>query len=416
MPGVNVSSSAVPKERRSVARVVLGAPRSVWILIVGTFINRAGSFFANFATLFLTQRGLRPDVLPVVLAGVGAATIAGSMAGGWFSDRLGQRNALMLSMGAAAVTMAFLAFAPTLSLVVVDVCLVGLFTQSYLPAAAALLVEQTSAEDYVPIFAFFRLALNVGAAIGPLLAGLIAAHSYTLLFCLDGVTSAICAIVIGVGIRPRRERLRATATSSAESRSGHEVVASDVKRQQVRSSRSASLVLCCVMFVVAMIYVQYRATVPLEVIRHGFTTVFYGALLTLNGTLVIIAELPISSKTRQLPWPIVLTTGIITMTLGLAICGIAGREAVIVIAFVIFTVGEMIFAPVTNAAMALLSPPGMAARYQGRLVTAQTLGWALGPAVGTTILRLTSVGLWVGMPVIALICCATIYLIWKVWS
>lgn len=429
---MNATASAASQRHRSIARVVLGAPRPVWILIIGAFINRAGSFFANFATLFLTHRGLHPEVLPLALAGVGAATIAGSLAGGWLCDRIGQRTTLVASMSASAICMVFLAFAPTLPLVVLAVCLAGLFTQSYLPAASALLIEHTEAENYVPIFAFFRLALNMGAAVGPLLAGLLAAHSYTLLFCVDGGTSAICGLVILAGIRSPRGELMARADEApppAPAPARPDQAGTDEKTAEgapgvkdgeasaaLRSARISSTLLCVVMFVVAMIYVQYRATVPLEVIGRGFSTVFYGALLTLNGTLVIVAELPISSRTRNLPWPLVLSVGIVTMTLGLTICGLASSEAVIVIAFAVFTVGEMIFAPVTNATMAVLSPPGLTARYQGRLTSAQTLGWALGPPVGTTILRLTSVGLWTGMLVLALICGAAIYLIWKVWS
>lgn len=44
----------------------------------------------------------------------------------------------------------------------VAVCVVALCTQSYVPAASALPVDHTVPADRVPLFALFRVALNLG--------------------------------------------------------------------------------------------------------------------------------------------------------------------------------------------------------------------------------------------------------------
>jgi predicted MFS family arabinose efflux permease len=430
---VNLTTSSAPVEHRSVLKVVLSAPRPVWILIVGTFINRVGSFFSTFATLFLTHHGVSASDLPLVLVGVGVTSMIGSLGGGWLSDRLGRRNALVLSMFASAAALLLLSFAVSLPLIVAAVCLVGLCVQAYLPAASALLVDYSRPEDRVPIFAFFRLALNVGAALGPLIAGVLAARSYTLLFEVDGLTSALCGIVIFVGIkRTDRAPSVSPAQSPADSTpapdtgegadagegAGAAASSAAVTPEPVKAPPSGVpvMALCVAFFGIAMIYAQYRSTVPLELLRHGFSTVFYGALLTLNGSLVIVGELPISSRTRRLPWQYVVIAGVLTMAIGLAVSGLAKQAVLVVAAFAVFTVGEMIFAPVANAAVAQLSPAGKTARYQGLLATAQTLGFALGPAAGTSILPLSAAGLWAGTLGLACLCCAAIYIIWRMWQ
>ncbi|MET1072828.1 MAG: MFS transporter [Umezawaea sp.] len=390
---------------RSVLAVVTGAPAPVWILIVGVFVNRVGSFFSTFATLFLVDRGFTAAELPLVLVAIGAAGMAGSLGGGWLADRAGHRGSLVTSMAGSAASLALLAVAPSTALVVVGVCLVGFFGQSYVPAASALLVRNSDPVDRVPIFAFFRLALNVGAALGPLIAGLVATRSYTALFLIDAATCALCGLVILIGLRGRDA---APEPVAAQPEPGD----ADVP---IRGHRGVVL-LCLLLFVVASIYAQHMSTMPLQLSEAGSPASFYGLLLALNGFLVIIGELPISSVTRKLPWRVPVIAGIVLMSAGLVVAGL-GKVAILVVpAFVVFTIGEMVFAPVANAAVAELSPPGATGRYQGMLATCQSLGFTLGPALGTAVYALSPSGLWWGIAVVTAVVCAGILLIWKVWK
>jgi MFS family permease len=162
-----------------------------------------------------------------------------------------------------------------------------------------------------------------------------------------------------------------------------------------------------------MVYVQYQSTVPLELLRHGHSPVLYGVLLTVNGCLVIVAELPVSSVTRRLPWHATLITGVLTMTFGVVAAGLARPAVLLIIAFTIFTSGEMIFAPVANAAVAELSPRSRTARYQGLLATAQTLGFTLGPVAGTALLSHAPAVLWPAVLALGCLCSAAISVIWR---
>ncbi|PRY44625.1 MFS transporter [Umezawaea tangerina] len=389
---------------RSVLAVVMGAPAPVWILIVGVFVNRVGSFFSTFATLFLVDRGFTAAELPLVLVAIGAAGMAGSLGGGWLADRVGHRGSLVTSMTGSAASLALLAVAPSSALVVVAVCLVGFFGQSYVPAASALLVRNSDPVDRVPVFAFFRLALNVGAALGPLIAGLVATRSYTALFLVDAATCAACGLVILLGLRGRGTAPEPVAAQP-------EPGAPDVP---IRGHRGVVL-LCLLLFVVASIYAQHMSTMPLQLTEAGSPASFYGLLLALNGFLVIVGELPISSVTRKLPWRVPVVAGIVLMSAGLVVAGLGGVAILVVPAFVVFTIGEMVFAPVANAAVAELSPPGATGRYQGMLATCQSLGFTLGPALGTAVYALSPSGLWWGIAVVTVVVCAGILMIWKVW-
>jgi predicted MFS family arabinose efflux permease len=402
------------QEPRSVLQVVLHTPRPVRILILGIFVSRTGSFFATFATLFLSNRGFAAKTLPAVLVAIGVAGMVGSLAGGWLADRIGHRATLVSSMLASSAAVSILVASPTHPLIVLAVCLVALCTQSYTPAASALLIVNTDPADRVPTFAFFRLALNVGAALGALIAGVLATRSYTELFTVEAVAYAACALVIFFGLRHARpEPDPAAAEELAEQ-------VADADQPPAASSTPPQArhlpawVLCLLLFGVAAVYAQYQSTLPLQLVSHGYSTAFYGALLALNGVLVMALELPISSVTRRLPWVLPIVAGVLLMTAGLVVSAVLTLTAVVVIGFVAFTAGEMAFAPVTNAAVAELSPVGTEARYQGLLATAQSLGFSLGPAIGTSVFALSHDALWWGTSVTTAALAAGLYTVWRV--
>jgi hypothetical protein len=62
---------------RSVVTILRTAPRPVWILVAGVLVNRMGSYFATFATLFLTSRAIALASLPVILAAIAAPGMLG---------------------------------------------------------------------------------------------------------------------------------------------------------------------------------------------------------------------------------------------------------------------------------------------------------------------------------------------------
>jgi MFS family permease len=168
------------------------------------------------------------------------------------------------------------------------------------------------------------------------------------------------------------------------------------------------------LFGVAAVYAQYQSTLPLQLVSHGYSTAFYGALLALNGVLVIAFELPISAVTRRLPWVLPIVAGVLLMAGGLVAAAVLTLTVVVVLAFIAFTAGEMAFAPVANAAVAELSPPGTEARYQGLLATAQSLGFSLGPAIGTSIFALSHDTLWWGTSIATAALAAGIYTVWRI--
>ena len=115
-------------------------------------------------------------------------------------------------MFGSAATLLLLSQAASLPLIIVLTTLAGLTGEMYRPAAAALITDLTPAGERIPAFALNRLAINAGFAAGPAVAGLLAEHSFFLLFLGDALTSVafgvICLAALPEGVRVRREAER----------------------------------------------------------------------------------------------------------------------------------------------------------------------------------------------------------------
>ncbi|WP_055589223.1 MFS transporter [Streptacidiphilus griseoplanus] len=391
-------SEEAGEQHRSVLKVVLSAPRPVWVLVAGVFINRTGSFFSTFLVLFLKQLGFTVKEMPLVLLCVGAAIPVGSLVGGWAADRFSRRASLVGSTALATGGLALIGFSPNRDVALAGVFVAALFAQAYLPAASALLVDHTQERDRVPIFAFFRLALNLGAALGPVVAALLSSHGLKLLFLVSACCYAVFSAVLWTGLRTGPVK---DAEGPASAKEAERAVRGHQRTPAVMLAFYAAVL------GITVVYVQYSSTVSLAV-SAAHSTEIYATLLTLNGLLVIAAEVPLSSWTRRLPWWIPVTLGTACMAVGIAVSGAFKPYALVAVGVVVWSVGEMLFSPVVSSAVAELSPPDRIGRYQGYLATVQATAFALGPALGTFVYGYSTGVLWAGCLAVGALACGAV--------
>lgn len=378
----SLGKASTTPSRRPVLHVILGAPQPVWILVIGVFLNRAGSYFATFLTLFLEQTGFTLRQMPIILLLVGLVTPFGSMLGGWAADRFSRKTSLVGTTVLAASGLAIIGVAPTKETALVGVIVAALFAQSYLPAASALLLDHTEEVDRVPIFAFFRLSLNLGAAIGPVLAIALVPYGLHLLFLASCACSVVFATVMLFGLPNSRKRCTEDVPTAAE-------------EFTERHFPIHLVVFFAAVLVITLVYVQYSSSVSLAVAEtHGAST--YATLLTLNAVLVILFELPLSSWTRRLAWRIPMFLGTALMAIGIAINGAFHSYWMIISGVLVWTIGEILFSPVVASAIASLSSSDRVGLYQGYLTTVQAMGFAVGPAIGIFVYGFNAPALWFG--------------------
>jgi len=355
-------------------------PRPAWILFLGTFLNKFGAFVIPFLVLYMTRQGFSMAQAAVAIGAYGVGNLIASGLGGYLADRIGRRKTIALSMFSGAVAMVLLSQAKTLHEIVLLTALTGLTGEFYRPASSALLADLVPAGQRVTAYAAYRLAFNAGWAFGPAVAGFLAAHSFFWLFIGDALTSVLFGIVALVAL-PHGVR-------SPEKQSGWPEALKALRQdKQFFHILLASLA-------IALVFFQMSSTYGLHVVSFGLSSATYGALLSLNGVLVVCFELFVTTFTQRMPARRTMAAGYILIGSGFAFNAFARTVPAFALAMTIFTFGEMIAMPVSSAYIADLSPAHMRGRYMGLFGFTWALALVCGPGLGMMLYAVNPLMLW----------------------
>lgn len=145
---------------------------------------------------------------------------------------------------------------------------------------------------------------------------------------------------------------------------------------------------------IAFVFFQMSSTFGLHLTSLGISDAAYGALLSLNGVLVVALELGIVSFTQRFPARPVMAIGYVLVGLGFALNAFATGIPAFAVAMTIFTFGEMMAMPVASAYVADLAPINMRGRYAGVNGLVWALALVIGPSLGVVLFHASPRGLW----------------------
>jgi len=346
-------------------------PRPAWILFAGTFVNRFGTFVMPFLAIYLTRQGYSATQAGFAIGAYGGGHIAASMLGGHLADRIGRRHTIAISMFGSAVMMMVLSQARSYPAIVVSTFLAGLVAELYRPAAAALLGDLVTPEQRIAAFGMYRFAINLGFAAGPATAGFIAGRSFFLVFAVDAATSFVYGIV-ALLLLPHGLRSAAAGEQPGEG-----------LRAALRDSPFVLFLLATLCL--TWIEFQLSSTLPLYIQSLGHSTATYGMLLSLNGVMIVVLELALIAWTQRFRPQTMIALGYALTGVGFALTGLATGVPLLATTVVIWTLGEMIYAPVTGAYVTSLAPERFCGRYMGLWHLMWSAGMLLGPISGTAL-------------------------------
>lgn len=364
------------------------APLAVKALLGGVFVNKLGQFVQIFLVLFMTKHGFTNFQAGTALSVYGVGGFAGVLIGGTLAERLGARGATVLSMTGTAALVLGVLYVRNYPALLVIVLLVSAVGTLYRPASAALLSELSPPERKLMVFALYRLALNLGTTAAPLIGVALIKVSYGLLFWGEALTALAYAAIAMVALPPR---VRPQPTDSAEPDAaeagpggGYLAVLADW--------RFALFLLA--LFVNSVVYIQYVAVLPLAVPAAGEKISLYGALVALNGLIVITCELLMTKLTQNLPSRTVAMTGFALLGVGMALYAVPLGAAMFVIGTLVWSLAEIVAGPTMFAYPAMTGPERLRPRYIASGQVVFNLGIAVGPAVGVAIWNSIGRSVW----------------------
>lgn len=356
----------------------ISLPRPVHILCMGSLINRAGSFVLVFLTIYASEQlGFGVLFATACMGVLGLGSMAGAMLGGQLADQIGRRTVILIALIGGAVMLLVLGNVINRWAFMASVFVFALFSDMYRPAASAMVADLVEIDRRPHAFALMYISINLGFAVAPPIGGLLAEVSYQWLFWGDALTMAVYALIVLFSIP---ETLPGQTTTADDNEN------SPAPRAMARIVRDTPFLLFCVAtLLMALVFMQGFSTLPIYLRQSGISNVQFGLLMSINGFLIFLLQLPATQWLARFNAMSVVIAGGTLIAIGYGLNAFGTGIAFFATTIAIWTVGEILQAPFTQSIVTNLAPVELRARYMGVFnmcfATALTIGAPLGGAV-----------------------------------
>ncbi len=360
-------------------------PKPVLILCLGTFVNRAGSFFVVFLTIYLSKRlGYEITFATWCMGAFGVGSVIASLVGGQLADLIGRRIVMLISLVGGAAVLAVFGHLQSKTNIIGAVFAFALTIDMYRPAASAMIGDLVSPDQRPHAFGLMYVAINLGFAFGAAVGGEVATRSYIWLFRADALTTLAYAAIIAVFIREtlpagRRDEGGAAGTTTVATVPTGETAS--------RILRDWPFVLFCLGALLSgLVFMQSMTTLPIHMASLGFPADEYGYVISINGILIVLLQLPFTAYLSQFNRMSVIVLGGVCLAVGFGLTGMAEVPWQFAATVALWTVGEMMQAPFAQAVITDLAPVELRARYMGVFSMCFALSLMLGAPIGGQVL------------------------------
>ncbi|MDP3237307.1 MAG: MFS transporter [Myxococcales bacterium] len=383
-------------ERGSLHRFTEGLPRAYWFLWAGLLINRTGSFIVPLMTVYLTrERGLSLIEAGSILAMYGVGSIAGTTLGGFLADRLGRRATLLVSLVSSSLVMVATGQARELGTIAALVFSLGLTADLFRPASQALVADLVAPEFRVKAFGTQYWAINLGFAFAALVGGFVARSGFSVLFLADAATTLACAVIVYLGVpETRPERTPGQAGS---------LITPFFDR--------AFVPFLLLSYVTAFVFMQHLTSLPKDMTDKGLGPEAFGMALAANGVLIVLLQplvlRAVTTGGRGRP----LALGALITGIGFGLTAFAQALPMFVVSVAVWTLGEIVMAPVNSTVVADRAPAHLRGRYQGAFGLTWSLALVTAPVISPRLIAITGLTTFWGLCFVACAAASVGYLV-----
>ena len=405
---------------------IFGLPLMFWGLWVTLLILWMGRFVTSFLSMYLvSDMHVSAGVAGTIVSMYGFGGIFGCLYGGALSDRFGRPAMIVIGNLGSAAMLVLLAFIGNPWIMAIALLAYGAISSMPTPAVAAYVSDVVPFRKQKRAYSLQTWAANFGFAIGPIIANQLVKISYALMFYAEAAVLVFATILmivffkeVGLGKRPRGEVAPARASQAAESAAGNAVEHAvkqtgesqrpqrfSVWRSYRRACADGALMsMVVLMFLYTLAYYQIVSGLPISMTQIGLGTDEYSSLLTINGGLLCLLQIPAIGLFQRMSNTRVLVLGMSITAVGYAFQIGANSWVAFAIATVLWTLGELGTFPIAATTVANIAPKDARGTYQGLYNLVWSLSNAFSPLVGGWILNaFGSRVLW--------ICCTVMFVI-----
>ncbi|MDZ5472870.1 MFS transporter [Bacillus sp. 31A1R] len=346
----------------------------VWTILVGMILIRGAAFMTlPFLSIYLSRNlDVNPWIIGITVGISPLMSTVGGFIGGQLSDRWGRKPIMLFSLFTIAVVYFGFMIADHAGWFILLNAVLGLCNAFFEPTSQALIADLTTKENRMLAYSLRYTAINIGAAVGPLVGVYLISQSAQTTFFYTGLIYFIYGLVLML-ILSKYSKTNSMAVKSNNSfREAFHIVKKD----------KALRYLIFGGILINMGYAQNSSNLPQHLegsIENG--VVLYSILLSINAVLVVFLSMPVSMIVSKFKPMQVMKVGAILTSLGLIGFGMSQGWVIAIIAMTLLTLGEILIFPTNSLLIDELASEQLRGTYFGASQF-RKLGSFLGPVLG----------------------------------
>jgi MFS family permease len=355
-------------------------PRAFWTYNIIVFIDRLGGFMLYpFFALYLTHKfNIGMSTVGLIFAVFSITGMVGSALGGAIADRMGRKTVIVASLILSSLSALGMGFAPTISIFVLTVIVVGTLSSIGHPAHEAVVADLLPPDKRAEGYGIIRVVFNIAVIIAPPIAGLLVTRAYIMLFIVDAVISIIAAAVVIFFLPETKPQAHAKPETMKQTFAGYGRVFKDVP----------FLAFIGVTVMMTLVYMNMNSTLGVFLRdQHGLPEVNYGVLLSVNAIMVVALQFWVTRRLEKFRPMLMMAAGSLLYAIGFAMYGFVSTFAFFIVAMVVITIGEMVVSPFQQSVVAGFAPENMRGRYMAVAGLSWSISFTVGPYFAGLILE-----------------------------
>jgi predicted MFS family arabinose efflux permease len=292
-----------------------------------------------------------------IMVAFGLGSMLGSWLGGKMTDKIGFYKVMVFSLFTSGILFFILQYITSFWGLCFGMFTIMAIADMFRPAMFVSLIVYAKPENRVRALSLVRLSVNLGFAAGPTLGGLIIlGMGYQGLFWVDGSTCILAILLFALSVKEKKRIPLAEGEIPVK-----------INRKSVYKDKPFWLLLF-IIFIIAMVFFQIFTTLPLyHHEKFGLTEFQTGILLSLNGFLVFLLEMPIVSslERKDVNKIKIILYGALLVALGYYILLFDSWVTILILSIFFLSIGEILAFPFSNAVALNRAPKGLEGQYMG---------------------------------------------------
>ena len=333
------------------------------IILFGVLITSISTFMLSpFLALYMSSKGFSAAEIGIVLTASVISQQGLTFIGGMMGDRFSYRKVMIAGLIIRTIGYITFLFSNALSLLIIASSFAGIGGALLTPLTKASIATEEKLGGKA--FALRNVAVNIGAALGPILGGLLYETSFNVVFLTAAFTHLTLLIFVVLFVNKAKSNNMIAEFKNI-----------------IRDKNIIYLTIVSSIF--WFVYSQLNLSIPLYSKSYLHMESLTSTLFTLNGLIVIIFQFNLMSFFESKYTCVnILVYGMLFLAASFTSIFVVPNIVGLYIFIILFTVGEILVGPsIDNAATYIAPSKSSVGGYLGFV----SLGWAIGGSLGNLV-------------------------------